>query len=754
MSVTADQVIEVLQQTEQGLELSEITRRLGLRRPDRREVGACVRSLVRQGRVARQGRSYSLLEQQQQPDVISGVLHVTPGGRGFVDRGDAFDDVLVSPYDLGPALDGDTVVVQTWQGRRRQEGEVIEVESRGRVRITGDLRQDDDGELWVAADDPRLPDRAPVDHLGPAKVGDVVLASITTYPEHPGQAPRVSVTRVLGEPGNLITEVARSVAGAGVDEGFPPEVERACGSLARGVTDEERARRMDLRHLPFVTIDPQRARDFDDAVALEPGPDGATRVWVAVADVAHYVEEGSAVDLEARRRGCSLYLPDRAIHMLPEALSAGICSLVPHEDRLAMVVRVDVSPEGEVGGQLCAAAVIHSRGRLDYQGVAAALQGDFRGRRAGYTEHVDQLQRLQQVAAALRSARLARGSLDLDLPESEVLLDEDDPGRVRDVRTARPDTPVKRAYGLIEELMLAANEAVGSRFKAAGEPAIWRIHPRPDPGRLAQLAGWLGSYGVPAEPERLRTERGMGRLLARLDDHRARRGLAYLVLRALKQAVYGANNVGHFGLASRTYLHFTSPIRRYPDLQVHRLLKRLLRQQGQPAGREVPTEELGHKAQEGIARESTLAERRAVTAEREVRRLYCASLMRDRIGDSLSGTVTGLGPPGLFVALDHPAVEGLLPLERLGGRDLELDEDALRILDHKAGRCYSLGDRVQVTVADASVTRRRITLEPGEDPGWHEADPKAVLAPQTKRHRGKRGQRHKPKFPRRRKGRR
>ena len=730
VKIAEAEIIAVLQDAPQeGLSPSEVGILLGLGKEQRREVRDRLQELVRAGKVARRGRCYGLASGHEvEASRATGVIHVTPGGRGFVDLGEAYEEIKVDARDLGPAMDGDTVTVRAWDGRSRRMGMVLEVLERGRVRLVGNLCSDGGtGELYVKPDDPRLPPRIKVEDPGPARKGEAVLGDIVRYPERPGDVPVVKICRVLGEPGILITEVAKSVAGAGVEESIPAEVERACEGLPRAIDPREVQRRQDLRHLHFVTIDPMSARDFDDAVAVEQLEQQKTRVWVAVADVSHYVPEDSALDREARRRGCSLYLPDRAIHMLPEALSAGICSLVPRTDRLAMVVRLDISERGEVVQSDCCAAVIHSRGRLDYGGVAAALQGDFRGLRASYTEHAEVLETLHRVTAALRQARLRRGSLDLDLPESRVVLDEDDATRVRDIVQSRPDTPIKRAYGLIEELMVAANEAVGRIFEQARSETIWRVHPVPAPDALEQLCIYLASYGIDVEPRQIKSEKGMGKLLGRIQRHRAARPLSYLVLRTLKQAVYSVTNVGHFGLASKTYLHFTSPIRRYPDLHVHRLLKQLLAAQGQPAGTVHPVRQAAHRQLTAVARESSAAERRAVEVEREVRKLYAASLMRDRIGDQGWGTITGMASFGLFLALDQPAVEGLVPLRSLA-RDAELDPQRLRLLVQSESRIYSLGDQLQVRVTDASVARRQVTLSTVTEGEWHKADPDVAFS--------------------------
>jgi len=504
--------------------------------------------------------------------------------------------------------------------------------------------------------------------------------------------------------------VARAVAGAGLEDEFPAAVEAIARALPRQVGEADLAGRLDLRELRFVTIDPATARDFDDAVAIEPGPRGSVRVWVAVADVSHYVPEGSPLDQEARRRGCSVYLPDRAIPMLPPELSSEICSLVPDLDRLAMVVRLDLGPTGRVLAAEQAAAVIHSRGRLDYGGVAAALAGDLRGRRTGYQEHLDLLESLQQVATALHKKRLQRGALDLDLPEAEVRLDEDDPDRVRDIVESRPDQPIKRAYNLVEELMVAANEAVADAFVAAELPTLWRIHAPPREEALLRLAELLGSYGLRVDPESLAEERGMAQLLRRLAQHPAARPLSFQVLRTLKQAVYSTENVGHFGLASPAYLHFTSPIRRYPDLHVHRLLKRLLGEQGRPAGAPVEVSQRGRRELQALARETSAAERRSIEVERQVASLYAARLMRDHLGEEIWGTVSGVTSFGCFVTLDEPFVDGLVRVDRIG-EWLDFVPEAMRLVGRRSGRSIALGDRLKVKVENASIARRQIDLQ-------------------------------------------
>jgi ribonuclease R len=372
-----------------------------------------------------------------------------------------------------------------------------------------------------------------------------------------------------------------------------------------------------------------------------------------------------------------------------------------------MVVRLELTAEGKIVDEGCAAAIIKSKGRLDYAGVAAALQGNFQGKRQEYRQHRELLVNLSRIASTLRQRRIRRGSMDLNLPDPQVLLDADDPRLVRAIRESRLQPEIKQAYNLVEELMIAANEAVARIFQRAYLPTIWRVHPPPQAQALEELTSWLASYGVKAEAKALRTEKGMARIVRQLEGHPAARPLSYLILRTLKQATYQVDNVGHFGLASPAYLHFTSPIRRYPDLHVHRLLKLLLRDQGQPSGRMMKTQQITVEQLLCIAQESTANERRAIEIEREIQKIYSCSLMRDHIGEKSSGTITGIAPFGLFVTLEDPYVEGLIKADGLG-QPVTFDEQALRL--SSASTIFALGDRIDVKILDSSVARRQIDL--------------------------------------------
>jgi len=641
--------------------------------------------------------------------VVTGRIKVHPDGYAFVVPEDHTEDIHVSARSRGAAMDSDRVEVEWWVGARGLEGRVTRVVERGRGKITGQVEGAGKG-LHLVPDDPRI--NGPVVLRGGAhgaKAGQAVVAEIARYPGHPHDTMEVSILRVLGDPDDPRTEIEKILACADVSEEFPNPVVRAASHVPPEVRPGDRKDRVDLREIPFVSIDPETARDFDDAVALESRPGGSYRLWVAVADVSHYVREGSPLDLEARRRGVSVYLPNRAIPMLPESLSANICSLVAQEDRLAMVVRIDFDRHLAITDTEFLTAVIHSRARLDYPGVAAALAGDLRGRRRNYESFVPALEQMAALARRLREKRLLRGALDLDLPEAFVELDRDDPRLVRDIRRSRRDPGERGAYSMIEEFMLAANEAVGTSFQQRGEEVLWRVHDAPDPVKLETFAALAQSYGLPFDLEEARSPKGLMRLLERLKGHPAEKPLSFQLLRSLKQATYDTVNIGHFGLASPAYVHFTSPIRRYPDVVAHRQIKRRLALMGRPAGGfAAETAGAGEKQMATVAAESSFLERKAMEIEREVVDLYRAFFLRDRVGDILTGTVSAVTSFGIFVVADEPYVEGLVRVEELGDDIFSFDDTSLRLSGRRSGRSFSLGDPVSVEVLSVSVARRRI----------------------------------------------
>lgn len=690
---------------------TDLAEAMNLPRRDEPRLRAVLANMVEEGQIEEVGKAGYRLSRPDGEPRASGRIRVHPAGYGFVEREDGMGPVFVPAKYRGVALDGDRVLLSTWEGFKGTEGRVEKVLARGRAKLTGVLASSGRA-IYLEPDDPRIATDygriALEDGARGARVGDSVVIEISQYPTQ--NKPRIvgRMVKVLGNPDDPATEIEKIVACADIPAEFPDDAVAQGKSTASEVGPADLADRIDLRDRAFLTIDPENARDFDDAICIEDGPHGGERVWVAVADVSHYVHPDDPLDREAQLRGVSVYLPDRVVPMLPMELSSGICSLNPNVDRCAMVVRLDFDQSGTVRDTGYCAAVIRSRARLDYPGVAAGLSGDFRGRREQYRKWTGTLERMNTLAVRLRERRRARGTLELEIPEAKVVLDADDPRLVRDVVRAKDTEAVRGAYQLVEEYMIAANEAVGGFFAQRGLHAVWRVHAPPAESRVAELAELLESFGIAVDVEAARTPRGMRDVMEAIGDRPASRALSFLLLRSLKQAVYDTENVGHFGLASETYLHFTSPIRRYPDLLVHRLLKYYLHREGQAAGGGGKYEPLARDELDELARDSSSHERRAIEAEREAVAMYRAYLMRDHIGEEFTGRVSGVQAFGVFVELDEPFVEGMIKLEGLGGDSYELDDRRMNIVGRRSGFSLGLGDPVRVELLDVSVPRRRV----------------------------------------------
>jgi ribonuclease R len=643
-------------------------------------------------------------------EVVSCRLMVNPAGFAFAERLDEKGAVFIPPPAKGGAMDGDEVVVAWWPAERGPQGTVRSVTVRKRTRITGILRRS--GKHWyVEPDDPRV--------LGTAEIvgkpqglapGLVVVGSIVDYPDPWNEDFTIKVERALGPPGSLETEEEKILVEHGIDPSFSEALLEEAEDVPDRVLKADREGRVDMRDMAFMTIDPPDARDFDDAVCIETlGKDARRaklRVHVAVADVSHYVRHDASFDAEAVLRCFSTYLPNRAIPMLPNPLSAGICSLVPKKDRCAMVVSFEIDTRGRPSEAEVRAAVIRSHSRLTYDQVAAELAS--KGLPPVMRRRILQL---RQAADRLRAARMRRGAIELSLPEVKIVLDEDDRERIRGIVSARDTPEMARAYNLIEEFMLAANEGVARLAVKHRLPVIYRVHDRPDEERVERFAAVAELLGVEVDPDKIQSPKGMQAFLRKIQGHPRHAALNGLLLRTLAQAEYSTQNIGHYALASRAYLHFTSPIRRYPDLVNHRVLKAWAKRKNGHAGpKPVPAMPTLRDASEQASRSST-RERAVVQAERDVKALFAAMYMRDRIGDRFEGTVSGLSHGGVFVTLDDPPVDGMIRralIEKDTRESYELDEVGARMVGSKTGATFTVGDRVIVEVTDASPERRQI----------------------------------------------
>lgn len=631
---------------------------------------------------------------------VTGRLSTHRDGYGFVIPDDGGEDVFIPARYLRDSMHGDRVVarVQGAQGAGRREGRIVETLERAYTTIVGRFE-------WMGTIGFVIPDESritceiaihPSDRHG-ARHGQVVVAEITAYPSGRRGATG-KVIEVLGQPDDPDVEFLTIVRKYGLPDVFPAEVMAEAEVVCRPVDEADREGREDLRELLTVTIDGETARDFDDAVAVRREPGDRIRLWVSIADVSHYVAEGSALDEEALKRGTSVYFPNRCIPMLPEQLSNGICSLNPCQERLAVTAELLFDAGGEPLETRLYPSVICSDERLTYTVVKEILVDQAPEPLQRYSALIDDLRTMELLAGRLGEKRRRRGSIDFDLPEPEIILDLQ--GRPESIGIAERNL----AHRIIEEFMLAANEAVASHLEDRGIPCLYRVHEPPDPLKLKDFSDFVkplgfsfvlkGSAVAPAELQRLLGE------VAGLPEERM---INELLLRCMRQARYSAENLGHFGLASPRYLHFTSPIRRYPDLVVHRILKELL-SRGIPKQRRT---KLAARLPE-VAEQATQRERTAMDAEREIIDLKRLQYMEKHLGDVFDAYITGVTSFGFFVELPELLIEGLVHVSTLGNDLYRFEEKQHTLRGQRSGTAYRIGDRVRVRVDAVSRSTRRI----------------------------------------------
>jgi ribonuclease R len=676
-------------------------------------------------RLEAEGVLYSVQRQRYAaPEKINltvGRLQTTRGGAGFLIPEDRSRDVYIPMQALNTALDGDRVVVRVESRPRgdRPEGRVIRVLERSRETVVGVFhgvrpgkgvkpgkgakpgkgvkpgKGRRSGHGFVVPEDRKLPWDVFVapGGGGEAAEGDMVVVRITDWGSgHRG--PTGEIEEVLGRPGEAGVDVLSIIRSHGLSTDFPDAVEREAEALRdRGVTAEDLADRTDLREALIFTIDPADARDHDDALSIERRGDG-WRVGIHIADVSHYVREDTALDREAVDRGTSVYLVDRVVPMLPHALSSDICSLVPDADRLTLSVFVDLKADGSTAGHELVRSVIRSRHKLAYEDAQAVLDG---------TKTIDEetdasLRSLRDAAAVLRAKRSDRGSLDLDLPEARVVLG--DTGEATDIqRVIRLES-----HRLIEDFMLLANETIAARAIRSKVPFMYRVHEPPESSRMEQLRDFVATFG-----HRLGGTGGtpgpkdLQRLLAAADGTPQSSLISTVVLRSMKQARYSEQSLGHFGLATDSYTHFTSPIRRYPDLVVHRLAAGIFIDGRKPW--------LDEEQLADIAKSSSERERVAVAAERDSKDLKKVEFMQRHVGSEFEGTISGVTAFGFFVLLDDFFVDGLVHVSSLDDDYYLFVEEQHALVGERTRRRFRTGDRTRVRVAKVDIEQRRIDFQ-------------------------------------------
>lgn len=731
MALDKERVLAALAQSKKPLGIGELLTATGSNPGARTELKRLMRELLEDGSVEKDGKRFHVAgqavessgrrddravedyEASREPPLIGsragrtggrfliGILHRKPEGHGFVDpligRGNG---VYLPAEDARRALDGDLVKVEIVEGfRGKPAGRFIDVVEHRRTRLVGVLARQGRQQVVLPVDD-ALGQAIPVEPTKIAKDGDLVKARIAQGPSRRGPAVG-EVMKVLGKPGDPLGEVLEAAYGHGFSDDFALDVQAEARKIPDVIPEAEIRRRRDLRSLELITIDGEDARDFDDAVYVERSKKG-WRLVVAIADVAHFVRPGTGLDFEALRRGTSVYFPSFALPMLPERLSNGVCSLKPEEDRLCLVADMVFEPDDQGGVKAVEAelyeGVMKSVARCTYTEVAEVLSGEVVPHREFLRAN---LTLMEELARRMIVTRAERGSIDFDLPETKVILDE----KHRPVRLEKRERNI--AHRIIEEFMLSANEAVARHFSARSLPTVYRVHAEPDEDKLSDFLTLARAHGFAIEPGEEITGQALNALLKKIAGSPEQRTLNYLLLRAMMQAIYSSENIGHFGLASPHYLHFTSPIRRYPDLMVHRLLKEHWAR-GMRSLPDAEIEKLEDRL-DGVAARSSERERAAMQSEREVDSYFAALFLKSHVGEEFDGVVCAVTEFGVFVELKGVFVEGLVKAETIGP-SAQLDEVHHRLVFAK-GPSFSLGTEVRVLVSNVSLARRQIDFQ-------------------------------------------
>ena len=675
----------------------DLLRQLGVPHLHRADLRERLDALVEQGTLERiGGRRYGRPSASGQ---LVGTLTLSGRGFGFVSVEGRVDDVYIDGRDMGSAMHRDRVRLRLQSGGRgRQSGVITEVIERGTHTFVATCRTGRRGFVLFPQDD-RLPDHVACDPDGVAAGdGDLVAAEFICWPDAQGDGAAARIIKRFGGEGEATRETDIIVYDLGLPLEFSGASEAEAAAFPAELPAAEIARRTDLRERPLLTCDPESARDFDDAVHAEALPAGGWRFTVAIADVGHYVPAGSAIDADAYARGTSVYVPDRVLPMLPHRLSSDLCSLRPDEDRLALAVEFEIAPDGSLGEARVCEAVIRSHARFTYERVGRILGIRSEQDRPSRDDEPSAealrpvLEQLLHGTRALRAHRRRRGYLELDLAEPRVLLGAE--GNIEDVSPA----PRHEAHRLVEEAMLAANEVIARQFIEADHPTVFRVHGLPSADALVRFRLMADAFGAPLKVSGSPSAKQLTKYLKSITDHPQRDLLNQLLLRCMARAEYTADPGPHFGLGCPHYLHFTSPIRRYPDLIVHRLIKGALADEDEADAIELDAQ----------ARHCSRRERLAVDAERTVQGLYKALFLQERVGDVFDGTISGVTQSGIFVQLEDHAVDGFVHVDQLTDDYYELDEHGIALVGRRRGGLHRLGDRLRIKVLSVDVRRRRV----------------------------------------------
>jgi ribonuclease R len=694
-----NELLDFLKESGRPLKIKEIMQGLGLK-------GERTRTLLEE-RLETMHRAGQIIENRRREycltaklDLVTGTVSGHRDGFGFVARDDGDgDDIYLSAREMRAVFDGDRVVVKVvgLDRRGKPEGRVVEVLERAAREIAGQFIRER-GIGLVIPDNPKIAHRILIakGETGSAKPGQMVVAEILDYPSYVEQATG-RIVRVIGSPNQkgIATDIA--IHSNGIPTEWPGAVRNQVSKFGKNVPAAAKKGRVDLRDSDLVTIDGADARDFDDAVYCERAGEG-WRLLVAIADVGHYVEVDSPLDKQAIVRGTSVYFPDRVVPMLPEELSNGLCSLNPRVDRLCLVCDMRIGKTGKVSRSTFVEAVMRSKARLTYGEVNAFLSGE--SKKAVPKSLYKSLRDLHSLYKALAKARQRRGAIELDLPMTKFELNTE--GEIERIATM----PRNDAHRLIEECMIAANVQAAKFVRRHRIASLYRVHARPDPDRFDELRQYLVSLGLKVPHPDHVEPRQFNQLLDQVADRADSSAISMAMLRSLTHAEYTPSNIGHFGLALDAYAHFTSPIRRYPDLLVHRAIRHIIR--GGKPGRFA----YDKSKMERLGAITSSHERRAEDATREVEAWLKCQYMLDRVGEDYPGVVTGVTNFGLFVQIPELQIDGLVHVTSLQNDYYKYDSGRQQLVGERTGRRYSLGDAMHIQVQRVDMETRRIDFRP------------------------------------------
>ena len=667
-----------------------------------------LRAMERDGQVIRNRRNAYM--PISEADLVKGRVTAHPDGFGFLIPDEGGEDLFLSPKQMRSLLHGDRAVVRVVgiDRRGRREGAMVEVLERAHQEVVGRFHKER-GIGFVTPDNKRITQDIliPLDEVGDAKDAEIVVATIIEQPTRRSQ-PIGRIKEILGEHMAPGMEIDIAIRSHELPHIWPQAVLDEISGFGEQVSEESKANRLDLREMPLVTIDGEDARDFDDAVFCEPLKNG-WKLWVAIADVSAYVEKGTGLDDEAVERGTSVYFPNNVIPMLPEILSNGLCSLNPKGDRLCMVCEMRIDAKGKIKGFDFHEAVMCSHARLTYDEVATMIADNDNELRQQYkpiAEHLDNLYALYHV---LKKAREKRGAIDFETTEPVFKFDEQ--RKIENILAAERND----AHKVIEECMIAANVAAARFLKKKKMPALHRTHAGPSAEKVLGLREFLGEFGLHLRGGAEPTPNDYGEVIAAIQDRPDKHLIQTVMLRSLSQAVYSPDiETGHFGLAHADYAHFTSPIRRYPDLLVHRGIRHILR------GGKAKNFVYDYESMVALGEHSSMCERRADDATRDAVDWLKCEFMQDKVGGAYSGTVSGVTSFGLFLELDEVFVEGLVHITSLPSDYYSFDPVGHRLTGKRSGRIYRLGDRVDIIVARVDLDERKIDFELADKPAVEE----------------------------------